>query len=814
MCGFSLTREATRLNGTGRMEEHYLQTLELNKVLERLARHTSFAVSHEKALALRPATEMPEVMRRQMGTQEARRLLDLKPSFTVGGARDIRAQLQRASVGALLMPDELLLVGSTIASGRFVRGTISKLGDQLPTLEEITLPIRSHDEVETEIRQAISDAGEVLDGASPALAQIRYELKRSYERLMSKLNEIISSAAYRQALQEPIITQRQGRFVVPVKAEFKGQVKGIVHDQSASGATVFVEPLAVVDLANRWRQAQVEEEQEVERILRRLSGLVGRDADALSATLDAIARVDLYIAQARLAEAMDAVQPVLLSLAARPAGAPSVRLLKARHPLLTGQVVPITVELGGDFDILVITGPNTGGKTVALKTVGLLCLMAQCGLQIPAAEGSEVATFHSIYADIGDEQSIEQSLSTFSSHVTRIVDILARVDERCLVLLDELGAGTDPQEGSALARAILSHLLERRVATMATTHYSELKSYAHTTPRVENASVEFDIETLSPTYRLSIGLPGRSNALAIATRLGMTPDIIDSARELLAPGEVEIEGLLSQLQSDREEARAARADADRMREQARAHRARLNAELESLEERKNTVLEKAREQSEQELASLRGRVQQVLRELERARLQQNAPAAIDTAAVAAERAEALRPLKAPRPRRQRQQPPVQAQDLKVGQPVFVASLQRVGTVSSLPDDRGDVEVQIGSLRTRVKAHELARTDGAQPEATGEPEITYRLDMDRASAVSIQLDLRGKRVDEALEELDEYLNDAYMAGLKLVRIIHGKGTGAVRQAVRQQLAGTPLVRHFEAAEDRDGGEGVTIASLAN
>ncbi|MCL4531872.1 MAG: endonuclease MutS2, partial [Actinobacteria bacterium] len=619
------------------MEEHYLQTLELNKVLERLARHTSFAVSHEKALALRPATEMPEVMRRQMGTQEARRLLDLKPSFTVGGARDIRAQLQRASVGALLMPDELLLVGSTIASGRFVRGTISKLGDQLPTLEEITLPIRSHDEVETEIRQAISDAGEVLDGASPALAQIRYELKRSYERLMSKLNEIISSAAYRQALQEPIITQRQGRFVVPVKAEFKGQVKGIVHDQSASGATVFVEPLAVVDLANRWRQAQVEEEQEVERILRRLSGLVGRDADALSATLDAIARVDLCIAQARLAEAMDAVQPVLLSLAARPAGAPSVRLLKARHPLLTGQVVPITVELGGDFDILVITGPNTGGKTVALKTVGLLCLMAQCGLQIPAAEGSEVATFHSIYADIGDEQSIEQSLSTFSSHVTRIVDILARADERCLVLLDELGAGTDPQEGSALARAILSHLLERRVATMATTHYSELKSYAHTTPRVENASVEFDIETLSPTYRLSIGLPGRSNALAIATRLGMTPDIIDSARELLAPGEVEIEGLLSQLQSDREEARAARADADRMREQARAHRARLNAELESLEERKNTVLAKAREQSEQELASLRGRVQQVLRELERARLQQGAPAAIDAAAAAAER---------------------------------------------------------------------------------------------------------------------------------------------------------------------------------
>jgi len=439
--------------------------------------------------------------------------------------------------------------------------------------------------------------------------------------------------------------------------------------------------------------------------------------------------------------------------------------------------------------------------------------MAQCGLQIPAIESSAVAIFRSVYADIGDEQSIEQSLSTFSSHVRRIVDILSKADEDCLVLLDELGAGTDPQEGSALARAILSYLLDRNVATVATTHYSELKSYAHTTPRVENASVEFDIETLSPTYRLSIGLPGRSNALAIATRLGMTQDIVERARKLLAPGEVEIEGLLSQLQTDREQARAARAEAERMREQTRGQRARLNAELRELEERKQTVLEKAQGQSEQELASLRGRVQQVMRELERARLQQDASTAVNTAAAAAERAETLRPLKAPAPRRQRHQP-VAAQELKVGQPVFVASLQRVGTLSSLPDDRGEVEVQIGSLRTRVKTRELSRTDGAQPEAAREPDVTYRLDMDRAAAVSIQLDLRGKRVDEALEELDEYLNDAYMAGLKMVRIIHGKGTGAVRQAVRQELVTSPLVRHFEAAEDRDGGEGVTIASLAN
>ncbi len=797
------------------MEEQYLRTLELNKVLERLAGHTSFSLSHEKALALRPSSEMVEVLRRQAATQEARRLLDLKPNFTVGGARDIRSHLQRASVGALLMPDELLLIASTIASGRIVRGTISRLADQLPTLEEVTLPIRSHDEVEGEIRRAISDAGEVVDAASPALAQIRIELRRSHERLMAKLNEIVSSPSYRQALQEPIVTQRQGRYVVPVKAEFKGQVKGIVHDQSASGATVFVEPLAVVDLANRSRQLQVEEEQEIERILRRLSGLVGRDAGDLGASLEAIAEVDLFLAQAKLAEAMDAVQPVLIDLARRPEGVPAVRLAAARHPLLTGYVVPIGVELGGDFDVLVITGPNTGGKTVALKSVGLLCLMAQCGLQIPAAEGSSAAIFRAIYADIGDEQSIEQSLSTFSSHVRRIVDILGKADERCLVLLDELGAGTDPQEGSALARAILSYLLERRVPTIATTHYSELKSYAHATPRVENASVEFDIETLSPTYRLSIGLPGRSNALAIATRLGMNREVVERARELLTPGEVEIEALLSQIQRDRDEARAARSEAERLRQQAQSYRARLNAELEALEERRHEVLQRAREQSEQELSALRGRVNQVMRELERARLQQNAASAeaARAAEAAAQRAEALRPVKAPRPRRQRSEP-VEAQDLRVGQPVYVASLQQVGTVSSPPDDRGEVEVQIGMLRTRVKARELARTDGAAPRPQREPDITYRLDMDRAAAVTIQLDLRGKRVEEAEQELDEYLNDAYLAGLKMVRIIHGKGTGAVRQAVRQQLAASPLVRHFEAAEDRDGGEGVTIASLAN
>ncbi|MHB0868520.1 MAG: endonuclease MutS2, partial [Chloroflexota bacterium] len=690
--------------------------------------------------------------------------------------------------------------------------------------------------LEQEIRRAISDAGEVVDAASPALATIRLELRRAHERLMSKLNEIVTSSAYRQALQEPIVTQRGGRYVVPVKAEFKGQVKGIVHDQSASGATVFMEPLVVVDLANRWRQLQIDEEHEIERILRQLSGLVGRDAEPLERTLEAVAEVDLYLAKAKLAEAMRAEGPVLVDLSRRRREdgvtgrrgdgvklgpetqnseprtrkmEPCIRLVNARHPLLTGHVVPITAELGGDFDVLVITGPNTGGKTVALKTLGLLCLMAQCGLQIPAEQQSVVGVFSAIYADIGDEQSIEQSLSTFSSHVTRIVDILGRANEHTLVLLDELGAGTDPQEGSALARSILSHLLVRRIPTIATTHYSELKSFAHTTPRVRNASVEFDLETLSPTYRLSIGLPGRSNALAIATRLGMGLEIIEGAKELLQPADLEIEGLLAQLQTDREEARNARVEVERLRDQLRAQRARLNAELDDLNERKATVLERAREQSEQELASLRQKVQQVTRELERSRVERKAVASV---AELAQKAEALRPLRAPTKRRQRREP-MDTQELRVGQAVYLASLQTAGVVASLPDDRGEVEVQVGSLRTRVKTRDLSRTDQPQPQAARPPDITYRFHQE-APDIGIQLDLRGRRPPEAEEELDRYINDAYLAGLKQVRIVHGKGTGALRQAVRQQLASSPLVRHFESAGERDGGEGATLVSLAN
>ncbi|MBA2448522.1 MAG: endonuclease MutS2, partial [Chloroflexi bacterium] len=537
------------------MEEARFSTgpLELGKVLDGLAAMTSFSASRELALGLEPSADADEVERRQAETEEGRQLPTLKPTLTIRGARDIRPLTQRAGLGGVLQPVELLDVAATAGVARLWRGTLARLEAAVPTLAEIAQGLDDHRPLREEIVRAIDDSGEVADDASPRLRAIRGELRAARDRLLTRLNELLNSAALRPTLQDPVVTQRNGRYVLPVRAEFKSRVKGIVHDQSASGATVFVEPLQIVEAGNRVRQLEADERHEVERILRALSGQVALERDALDSSVQALAELDLCLAKGRLADEMDASRPRLHRLP-RTDGRPIVRLLEARHPLLRGEVVPLTVELGGDFDVLVITGPNTGGKTVALKTVGLLQLMAQAGLQVPAAAGSELAVFGAVNADIGDEQSIEQSLSTFSSHVTHIVEMLQHVDACTLVLLDELGAGTDPQEGSALARGILTYLRERGAIVVATTHYSELKAFAHATPRIENASVEFDLATLAPTYRLLVGVPGQSNALAIASRLGLPADIVERARSLLSPEAVETEALLGEIQRERVQA--------------------------------------------------------------------------------------------------------------------------------------------------------------------------------------------------------------------------------------------------------------------
>src|SRR5581483_7861437 len=610
------------------MDVHTLAVLEFEKIREQLAARTSFAASRQLALALEPSSSRPVVEERLAETAEARLLLQLQPDFSVRRAHDVHAAVEDARRGVVLDPEALLEVRETLESAAYVGETIGRFAARVPRLAAQAEAIDPCPLLVRAIKESIGERGEVLDTASPELSRIRAQLKIAYARLMDALQRLLDEASARGQVQEPIITMRSGRYVIPIRAEARHQFRGLVHDESASGATVFMEPLGAVDLNNEWRHLQLEEEKEVERVLHHLSGLVGQLHDRLARDVQLLAAIDLALAKAKYALALRATEPRL-----EPGF--DFRLLQARHPLLSGEVVPIDLWLGAPqalpspadaqapaapmdslhslssastaevgepahqkpFIALVITGPNTGGKTVALKTAGLLHLMAQAGLHIPAAEGSSVAVFEQIFADIGDEQSIEQSLSTFSSHMGHIVRIIGEATERSLVLLDELGAGTDPQEGSALARAVLSHLVERGVRTIATTHYSELKAYAYSQPGVQNASVEFDVETLRPTYRLRIGLPGRSNALAIAQRLGLPEPILERARAWLAPAAMEIESLLGAIQAERAATREERERAEQLRREVEQERDALAQRLAEIDDERAAILEQAQREA-------------------------------------------------------------------------------------------------------------------------------------------------------------------------------------------------------------------------
>ncbi|MCC7104406.1 MAG: endonuclease MutS2, partial [Chloroflexi bacterium] len=593
--------------------------LELDKILDQLAQRTAFSASRALAAMLEPADDVELVRMRQARTTEARRLADAKPTLGMAGARDVRPHVERASLGGMLSTEELLEIAGVIRCSRLWRSTLLRLRESFPHLAAIADALGEHRPLLEQVGGAISENGEVLDAASAELRRIRVGLRISQERLLARLQEIISSPDTRVALQEPIVTQRNGRYVVPVKAESRGRIRGIVHDQSASGATIFVEPLEVVELANRWRGLQLEEEHEIERILREFSRQVADDAVGLGITVEALAEIDLQRAKARLANDMRAEPPEIAGWETRAPDEPALRLEEARHPLLGAGAVPLTIELGSAFDMLVITGPNTGGKTVALKTIGLHVLMAQVGLHLPTAPGSCLRPFRSVYADIGDEQSIEQSLSTFSSHITHIVEMLRGADDRSLLLLDELGAGTDPQEGSALARSILEHLRQRRVFAVVTTHYTDLKLYAYAAPRIENASVEFDAETLSPTYHLLVGQAGRSNALEIAGRLGVARAILDRARASLDPQNVEADRLLASLQAERRSTEQARQQAERERKVAARLRSELAKAQREAERDRQRLWQETEHTSREELADLRRQMERLLREAQASR---------------------------------------------------------------------------------------------------------------------------------------------------------------------------------------------------
>jgi len=808
------------------MDRKHLETLEFPQILLRLARHVSFSAGRKLVLALQPSPIFVEVRQRLQETREARYLLDTHGGLSLGGAHDVRPLARNATRGAVLQPPDLLDISSTLGVGKRVQRLLGRLRGQVPLLADIAARIEPCQPLVDEIGRCISEQGEVNDHASAKLARLRREMRIAHERLQDKLNRILANPRNAPYLQDSLITQRGGRYVIPIKADFKGRIPGIVHDSSASGATLFIEPLSAVETTNRWRELQIEERKEVERILAELSALVADLADELAWTVEALADLDLVVAKGHYANELGATEPRLVAFAPNKRRPGTQRKLdsentdsdlqhpgsvldlrQARHPLLDpGTVVPIDVHLGDDYFILVITGPNTGGKTVSLKTVGLMAAMAQSGLHLPVEDGSAISVFDGIYADIGDEQSIEQSLSTFSSHLTNIVQLLDRAGERGLVLLDELGAGTDPVEGSALARAILSHLLERRITTLVATHYSELKAYAHTTPGVENASVEFDLESLSPTYRMQIGLPGRSNAFAIAQRLGLSSEIVGPARALVSPEELRTESLLAEIQQAHREATAARDEVllgqRRMAEQER----QLAARLAVIQGERASILGEARAEARRELSAVREEIEALRSEMSDSDSQSQSALGEAWLAQAQARLTEQERLVLSAPTPLQPEDKVLSGEVKVGDTVWIRGLNTTGQVMALEGDTA--EVQVGSFGVRVQCDELERR--APPEASA-PESAVVL-VGPQPAPSVELDLRGQRVEETLPQVDKYLDDAFLAGMPFVRIVHGKGTGALRQAVREQLRAHPLVESHRSGERGEGGSGVTVAYL--
>jgi DNA mismatch repair protein MutS2 len=789
----------------GTMNPKHLRSLELDAIRARLAAHSSFGASQELARELAPSTDPGEIKSRQQETSEARALLDRQPGLGIGGARDLRPYTRAARIGALLNPPELLDIRATLVSARTLRRNLARSNDLYPRLAFIAAGLDDIPALGDAIGRVLNDRAEVMDEASPDLARIRRELNILRSRMMERLQRMLSSAEFSRWLQEPIITQREGRYVIPVRAEARSRVKGIVHDTSSSGATLFLEPLPVVEMGNRVRELAIEETREIERILRALTAQVAANADELDYAVAAIAQLDLAFAKAKYSEEIGGVEPKINA----DEGAMTLQLVAARHPLLDPvQVVPVSVELGRGFSILVITGPNTGGKTVTLKTVGLLALMAQAGLHIPAQAGSQMPVYDGIYADIGDEQSIEQSLSTFSSHMTNIIDILKEAKTRSLVLLDELGAGTDPEEGAALASAIMTALLQERVSALVATHFAELKAFAHATPGVENASVEFDVETLAPTYHLTIGLPGRSNAFAIATRLGLDPQIVEEARARLAQSDVDLEKMLAEIKHAKEETARELSRAQAERESAERAASGTRRKLAEIERSQAEILQQARASAHAEIEAARAELNRLRQEWRQVALTREF---IERAEQGIEVVEELvEPLRPPSTELGSSSLPP-GEPIEVGDQVYVRSLDQMGNVIGVGG--GELVVQIGSFRAHLSLDQVELRAKAGPMATQES-TGGEVVLPTGESPGMEVHLRGMRADEALDRLDKYLDRAYRAGLPYVRIVHGKGTGTLRRLVREQLSANALVVSFQTADPHEGGEGVTVAKLVS
>ena len=782
------------------MDEKSCQLLEYPRVLEIIASYTSFSRSCELVLALKPSSDIGEVKNSLSRSLEARKFLESEPSFSLEGIKDVASLVKAAERGKVLEPLLLLDIAQVINSCSHLQTVFNGREKGLPLIVGIVDKMEDLKPLEKEIVSKISLAGEILSSASPRLLQVRKELKTVREKLLRELEGIIKSEEAARALQEAIITQREGRYVIPVRIENKKDIKGIVHDVSNTGATVFIEPWSTLDTGNDLKQLELEEAREIEKILAGLSAKVGSYSTELVMNIELAAQVDLELAKARYGHAVRAFEPQIVA----PENAPVLKLVKARHPLLKGRAVPLDLEIGPDYSTLIITGPNTGGKTVALKTIGLYCLMAQSGLPVPADSATILPVFDGIYADIGDEQSIEQTLSSFSWHMGNISRIIKLATSKSLVLLDELGTSTDPVEGSALAAAIIDHLHKQKTITIATSHFNELKALAHTTPGIKNAAFEFDPITLLPTYRIIPGVPGGSNALITAARLGVPEHIIQAAKQRLSSQDRELDSLLYELANEKTRARNIASEAEIEKNMAEKIQKELKNELDKLKMEKEKILNRARDEAVMEISSLTREIRDVSAELKKKKSQEQLGIAKNNLAGIRRR---LRETTSYEP--DDKTAVAETGEINPGDMVWLADLEIEAQVVALNQSTGQITAESGSVRFTVDSSNVSRVRSGG--AAIEKDYTGRAKTPR-SHVSIELDLRGKRADEVELELESYIDSAIGANLDFVRIIHGYGTGVVRQIVRDYLSRQKLVKSFRAGGNDEGGDGVTVAAL--
>lgn len=769
-----------------------------------LAERCSFQLGKELANNLRPSLDLEEIKRWQAESTQAKEVLRLYPGFSLGGVWDIRHCLGKTKIGGILQPGDFLMIDDTLIAVRkakdFFRGDGRKYQLLAVYLHDITpLP-----QLEQEIKHKITAEGEVSDNASLELSRLRKKLRSLQGKSRDKLENMVRAQDVQKYLQDPIITIRNDRYVIPVKQEYRQQVPGLIHDQSASGATLFVEPMSVVELNNETQRYEAMEKAEVTRILRQLSQLVATHYQELEDILQSLAQLDFMLAKGKLSSDLDCGEPLMNKRG-------YLKIIQGRHPLIKGKVVPTTIHLGDNFDTLVITGPNTGGKTVTLKTVGLFTLMAQTGLHVPAQTGTELSVFEGIFADIGDEQSIEQSLSTFSAHMTNIISILQKVNSHSLVLLDELGAGTDPTEGAALGKAILEHLIGVGAKIIATTHYSELKSFAYNNERVENASVEFDVETLQPTYRLLIGVPGKSNAFEISYRLGLRKEVVEQARSFLSQEEVRVADLIENLETNQLLSERNRCEAEKLKGIAQEQLAQVEKKDKELQRKVQEIMQKAQQEALEIVTKARRESEAILKEVRDAKRK--------TELSSHEELQSLRDklrekenLLLEQMYQETEEEEVRAVELEPGTLVLIKRLNQKAQVLEKPSDNGEVLVQAGIMKLTVKLRDLRIINEEKGDERKEKSGVGRIVSTKSKEIKNELDLRGLTVDEAVIETEKYLDDAYLAGLPKAYLIHGKGTGALRSAVTDLVKKHSFVSSFRIGGYHEGGHGVTVVEL--